>query len=205
MYAHAFRPKRKTKCELRTKNRSLPGVTLFLSSLLVLGSVAIVIAWLTLPAANWHSLYGSFQGLAFGGVMIWSIRIVGTYALQKEAMGFGDVTLMAMIGATLGWQATLVAFVCAIFVVILGLVAQVIIALMTRSQELPFGPYLCAGAAITIFWWHSLWPSFAEGVFRLGNLIWWILGASLVLMAVMLIGLQWIKNLTGLAGDDTEA
>ena len=204
MYAHAFRPKRKTKCELRTKNRSTPGVTLFLSGLLVLGSVAILLAWLFLPAVNWHSLYGSFQGLAFGGIMIWSIRIVGTFALQKEAMGFGDVTLMAMIGATLGWQATLIAFCCAMLVVILGLIAQVIVSILTGSQELPFGPYLCAGAALTIFFWHSLWPTFARGVFQLGGLIWWILGASLVLMAVMLLGLQWIKNLTSPIDDQVE-
>ena len=194
MYAHAFRPKRKTKCELRISNRSTPGVTLFLCGLSVVGSVTILLAWQFLPAANWHSLYGSFQGLAFGGAMIWSIRIVGTYALQKEAMGFGDVTLMAMIGATLGWQATLISFCCAMFVVILGLVVQLI---FTRDQELPFGPYLCAGAAIAIFWWHSLWPSAAEGVFQLGGVIWWILGASLILMAVMLLGLQWIKGLMG--------
>jgi len=201
MYAHAFRPKRKTKCAIRTKPRSTPGVTLFLCGLLALGSTAILLAWLFLPPTNWHSLYGSFQGLAFGGVMIWSIRIVGTAALQKEAMGFGDVTLMAMIGATLGWQATLVAFVCAMFVVILGLVALLIVMIIKGKQELPFGPYLCAGAALAIFYWHSLWPSFANGVFQLGGLIWWILGASLILMAVMLLGLQWLKNLTGPVGD----
>ena len=162
MYAHAFRPKRKTTCSIRTKNRSLPGVTLFLCSLLLIGSIAILLAWQFLPAVNWHSLYGAFQGLAFGGVLIWSIRIVGTFALQREAMGFGDVTLMAMIGAMLGWQATLVSFVCAMFVVILGVTIQLIV---TRSQELPFGPYLCAGAAIALFRWHALWSSTASGVF----------------------------------------
>ena len=201
MYAHAFRPKRKTKCEHRTKNRELPGVTLFLCTLLTLGSVAILLAWLFLPATHWHSLYGSFQGLAFGGAMIWSIRIVGTYAMQREAMGFGDVTLMAMIGATLGWQATLISFVFAILVVVIGVFIQLII---TRSSELPFGPYLCAGAAITIFGWYSAWPAAARAVFLHGNLIWFILGMSLVLMAVMLVGLQWIKGLLGFAGDELE-
>ena len=201
MYAHAFRPKRKTKCELRIKNRSLPGVTLFLCGMLLVGSVAILIAWQFLPATNWHSLYGSFQGLAFGGAMIWSIRIVGTYALGKEAMGFGDVTLMAMIGATLGWQATLISFCCAMCVVILGLIVQLII---TRDQELPFGPYLCAGAAIAIFRWHALWPSAARSVFQLGGFIWWVLAASLILMAVMLLSLQWLKSIVGI-GTEIEA
>ena len=194
MYAFAFQPKRKTACALRTKTRSLPGITLFLCLLFLVGTIAIVTAWLCLPDVNWQSLYGSLQGLAFGGALIWSIRIVGTAALQKEAMGFGDVTLMAMIGATLGWQATLVSFVCAIMVVMLGVIIQLII---TRNQQLPFGPYLCMGAAIALVRWHALWPASARGVFQLGNLIWWILGASLVLMAIMLFFLQAIKRLFG--------
>ncbi len=195
MYAFAFQAKRKTSCALRTKTRSLPGITLFLCLMLLGGTIAIVTAWLCLPDVNWQSLYGSLQGLAFGGALIWSIRIVGTAALQKEAMGFGDVTLMAMIGATLGWQATLVSFVCAIIVVMLGVIIQLIVA---RNQPLPFGPYLCMGAAIAIFRWHNLWPASARGVFQLGNLIWWILAASLVLMAIMLFFLQAIKRLFGL-------
>ena len=160
-----------------------------------------MLAWLFLPAVNWHSLYGSFQGLAFGGVMIWSIRIVGTFALQKEAMGFGDVTLMAMIGATLGWQATLVGFMCGMLVVMLGLVVQVVI---IRNQYLPFGPYLCAGAALALFRWHALWPPMANGVFQLGGLIWWILAVSLVLMFVILMCLQWIKGVFGLLDEPAE-
>ena len=195
MYAFAFQPKRKTVCPLRTRTRSLPGITLFLCLLLLLGTIAIVTTWLCLPAVNWQSLYGSLQGLAFGGALIWSIRIVGTFALQQEAMGFGDVTLMAMIGATLGWQATLVSFVCTITVVIIGVIIQLII---TRDPQIAFGPYLCMGAAITIFYWHALWPASARGVFQLGNLIWWILGASLALMAVMLLCLQALKGLFGL-------
>ena len=39
-----------------------------------------------------------------GGLIVWGGRIVATHALKMEAMGFGDVTLVAMIGAYLGWQ-----------------------------------------------------------------------------------------------------
>jgi len=155
MYAYAFQPKRKTACALRTKTRSLPGITLFLCLLFLVGTIAIVTAWLCLPDVNWQSLYGSLQGLAFGGALIWSIRIVGTAA---------------------------------------GVIIQLII---TRNQQLPFGPYLCMGAAIALVRWHALWPASARGVFQLGNLIWWILGASLVLMAIMLFFLQAIKRLFG--------
>lgn len=195
MYAHAFRPPRKTKCELRTRPRSMPGVTKFLVGLLVIGLIGISLAWYGLPPANWLSLYGSLVGLAFGGCLIWSIRIIGTYALQKEAMGFGDVTLMAMIGAFLGWQATLIAFVYAMVVVVLALVIQII---ATGNQALAFGPYLCAGAALTIFRWKITWPFANDSVFGLGDFVWWLLGASMILMALMLLGLQWVKGLLGI-------
>ena len=36
---------------------------------------------------------------------MWAVRLIGTAALRREAMGFGDVTLMMMIGTFLGWQA----------------------------------------------------------------------------------------------------
>jgi prepilin signal peptidase PulO-like enzyme (type II secretory pathway) len=201
MYAHAFRPARKTRCDIRIKPRTMPGVTKFLMTLLLIGMVSISLAWCFLSPIQWQSLYGSLVGLAFGGCMIWSIRIIGTYALQKEAMGFGDVTLMAMIGATLGWQATLIAFVYAMIVVVLALFVQII---ATGNQALAFGPYLCAGAALTIFRWSTTWPFAHRSVFALGDFVWWLLGGAMILMAVMLLGLQWIKSLLGIGTEEDE-
>ncbi len=193
-YAYAFRPKRKTKCDLRVRYRQTPNETKLLCGLLVVGSIGIALAWQFASPTAWHSLYGSLLGLAFGGAMIWSIRIIGTFAMQQEAMGFGDVTLMAMIGATLGWQATLLAFVWAIVVVVLFLIIQVMV---TGFQELAFGPYLCAGAVLLLFSWQWTWSGASEGVFQLGPVLLYILAGSLLLMAVMLIGLQWFKRLLG--------
>ena len=48
--------------------------------------------------------------MAVGAAVIWTIRFIASVILKREAMGFGDVTLMAMIGAFLGWQAVIIVF-----------------------------------------------------------------------------------------------
>ena len=191
MWAHAVRPKRKTVCPLRTVERKTPGVTLFLAGLLVVGLAAIAMAWQLLPEVNLISLYSAFVGMAFGGGLVWAIRIIGTVALQKEAMGFGDVTLHAMIGAFLGWQAALLVFVMAPFAALLVVLIQFIV---TRQSEIAFGPYLSAGALILLVTWKQMWPIVSEAVLRLGPILLMILAGALVLMALMLVTLSFIKG-----------
>jgi prepilin signal peptidase PulO-like enzyme (type II secretory pathway) len=193
MFAHAFQPKRKTKCELRIKTRSTPGATIFLCGLLVVGIAAIAAAWTFFDPAkeNLNSLYSAFLGMAFGGGLVWAIRIVGTLAMGQEAMGFGDVTLHAMIGAFLGWQAALLIFVMAPFAALLVVFLQFV---FTRQNVIAFGPYLSVGTVILLYFWNSIWPGAANGVFRLGPFLLVILVACLVLLAVMLGGLAWIKG-----------
>ena len=43
-------------------------------------------------------------GLLVGGAVIYAVRLLGWILFRKEGMGLGDVTLVAMIGAFLGWQ-----------------------------------------------------------------------------------------------------
>ena len=191
MVAHAIQPKRKTNCELRTRPRQTPMFTIFLATLLVIGSAGIILAWNILSAVNLESLFGSLVGLAFGGSLVWAVRIIGTMALRQEAMGFGDVTLMAMIGAFLGWQAALLVFVIAPFAALLIVLVQFI---LTRQNAIAFGPYLCAAAVILLFSWSRIWPSAAMGVFSLMPILIYILLGALVLMAAMLAMLQWIKS-----------
>ena len=71
-------------------------------------------------------------------------------------MGFGDVTLMGMIGAFLGWQAAVLTFFAGAFFGLAHAVWKLSIyvrkwmrgeKLSTADRELPFGPYLSMGAA----------------------------------------------------------
>jgi leader peptidase (prepilin peptidase)/N-methyltransferase len=71
--------------------------------------------------------------------------------LPREAMGMGDVKLMAAIGAFLGWQAVI--FSLMVSSVIGSLVGFGLIAARRRqwSSRLPYGPYIALAAAIWIF------------------------------------------------------
>jgi prepilin signal peptidase PulO-like enzyme (type II secretory pathway) len=161
----------------------------------VFGVMGVTTAWL-IGGENWRGLYTSLVGMAVGGGIVWAIRIVGTHALHTEAMGFGDVTLMAMIGAFLGWQAAALAFFIAPFTSVVIALSQFI---LTRRKELAFGPYLCFAALIVILAWRVIWPEWAYDFFRLG----WALPAGfsalLMLMFVMLMAWRFFKeNVLGL-------
>ena len=68
----------------------------------------------------------------------------GHRGLAARAMGFGDVTLMAMIGSFLGWQPCLVIFFLAPFA---GLAIGLFSLVLHRQSEIPYGPFLCLAAA----------------------------------------------------------
>ncbi|MGI9472459.1 MAG: prepilin peptidase [Rubripirellula sp.] len=155
-----------------------------------LGTVGIWMIW-SMGGTHWQGLLTALCGLAIGGGVIWSIRIVATWALQMEAMGFGDVTLMAMIGAFLGWQAALIAFFLSPFAAI---VIVLIRYLVTRDAYTPFGPYLCAGAMLTILFWDRVYNDWlANNLLLMGPILLWLPLAMLGLMGVMLFVWRLIK------------
>jgi prepilin signal peptidase PulO-like enzyme (type II secretory pathway) len=150
--------------------------------ILLAGSAGVVGVWARV-GTHWSSLLTSLVGMAFGGGLIWAVRVVGGGALGKEAMGFGDVTLMAMIGAFLGWQASLMIFFLAPFVAVVICLAQWI---LTRRRDIAFGPYLCVAAVIVVLYWSPIWELNAKRVFELGWLIPQIVGLCLILLACLL-------------------
>ncbi|HEX5472611.1 MAG TPA: A24 family peptidase, partial [Lacipirellulaceae bacterium] len=106
--------------------------------LFVTGTAAIICVW-TFGASSWAGLLTSLVGLVASGGIVWAVRIIGSAALGKEAMGFGDVTLMMMIGTFLGWQASLITFFVSPFA---ALVVGLIQFAMRRGDVIPFGPFL---------------------------------------------------------------
>ena len=143
---------------------------LFLTPM-VLGVVAG--AWLggTLSMAPpvWVQAVGtSMLGWVVGGGIVWAVRILGTLAFGREAMGLGDVHLMAAVGACLGWLIPLVAFFVAPFI---GLSWTLAAALASKARggsrrELPYGPHLAVATVLVLLaypavqaGWHQLMPA----------------------------------------------
>lgn len=92
----------------------------------------------------------SFIGLGVGGGGLWLISFLGKLVLRKDAMGLGDVKLIAAIGAVCGWQGVLFTIGAAS---VLGSVIGLII-IMGRNRKsgvpIPFGPFLAGGCYLYI-------------------------------------------------------
>jgi leader peptidase (prepilin peptidase) / N-methyltransferase len=70
----------------------------------------------------------------------------------REAMGLGDVKLIAAIGSFVGWQGILFTIAAASFFgATFGIVA-IVLGKRERSAKIPFGPYLALAAVIWLFW-----------------------------------------------------
>ncbi|MFM8434181.1 MAG: prepilin peptidase, partial [Planctomycetia bacterium] len=71
--------------------------------ILGIGLAALAAAW-WFGTVRFDAVQTALVGLGVSGGLVWAMRAGASQALGKEAMGLGDVTLMAMVGAWLGWQ-----------------------------------------------------------------------------------------------------
>lgn len=96
-----------------------------------------------------NALAGSFLGFLIGGAVIWAVRILGTLAIGREAMGLGDVHLLAAVGAVCGWIDPVLAFFAA---PLLALAATALTAITRKGVRaaLPFGPHLALASIAVI-------------------------------------------------------
>jgi len=96
-----------------------------------------------------HSLWCALVGMAAGAGVILAVGAIGRQVFRKEAMGFGDVKLMGLLGGFAGWGGVLSGFALAC---ILGSAVGIYRLIRHRSRYLPFGPYLVLGCLFTILW-----------------------------------------------------
>ena len=158
-------------CYMIPDSITLPGMLIGLLGATLIGEVQICHLWVDWSVAipqlrgpyipswydahrHWHGLAWSVAGLVTGAGLTWSARQISSLVLGQEAMGSGDVTLMAMIGSFLGWQAAILVFLVA---PLLGLTMGVFIRMVSGKTFLPYGPWLSIAAAVVLFTWGLLW------------------------------------------------
>jgi leader peptidase (prepilin peptidase)/N-methyltransferase len=94
---------------------------------------------------GWPVLADALLGAAVGFALLYAIAWAGEKVFRKEAMGGGDIKMMAMVGAFVGWNGALVTVFLG---ALLGTVIFVPIAWRT-GKLVPFGIFLALGAAVT--------------------------------------------------------
>jgi leader peptidase (prepilin peptidase) / N-methyltransferase len=128
-----------------------------------------------LSTSHWEGFKVGMIGLLVGGGLTQVIRVGGTIALRRgEAMGIGDVTLMAMIGSFLGWQAAVLTFFIGPFFGLAHSLWKLVVLIGKKwgnrkssraDHEIPFGPYLSMAALTMLLSWPWFWPGWGQARF----------------------------------------
>lgn len=109
----------------------------------------------------WHSLLLSVLGGLVGGGMIYVTGMIGDFVFKKESMGGGDVKLMAMIGALIGWKSVVFVFFLAPF---LALPMGLFLKFVKKEETLPYGPFLSLAAWIAFLWGNVIIQWYFNGL-----------------------------------------
>ena len=97
----------------------------------------------------------SVLGAATGFALLYAVGLVGGWVFKEEAMGGGDVKMMAMVGAFVGWKGVLLTvFTASAFG---SLVYVPLLLLHRRKRHVPFGVFLAMGAAVTFVFGPSIY------------------------------------------------
>ena len=118
----------------------------------VISLPGIAVGFLCSFAVPWLSWTDSLLGILAGGGSLYLVAVVYELLTRKEGMGGGDIKLLAMIGAFLGWKAILPIIFISSF---MGTLVGVPVMLLKKADgklAIPFGPFLAAAALFYLFW-----------------------------------------------------
>lgn len=113
---------------------------------------------------NIKPVFDSLLGIIIGGGIIYLTRYIFDLVYFKilkkppvqgetQSMGDGDIKLLAMIGAFLGWQKVMLTFFLAPF---LGITIGIINLIVKKDHIIPYGPFLSLAAVLSIFWANEI-------------------------------------------------
>jgi leader peptidase (prepilin peptidase)/N-methyltransferase len=119
----------------------------------VIGIAVLGVVKTLFELSNW---FDHAAGFVAGGLPLLAIALFCQFVLKKEAMGGGDIKLMAASGLLIGWKLTLFTLVAG---VVLGAAVCIILLAVKkagRKDMISFGPFLAAGAVCALFFGNEL-------------------------------------------------
>ena len=127
-------------------------------SISLIGIFAGIILSIIFPglqnAFTWGKAFlNSVSGALIGGGLIYLTGVLGQLAFKKESMGGGDVKLMAMLGAFLGWKMAVLIFFLAPF---FGAPVGIYVKFIKKEDIIPYGPYISLAGFVAMVWGHRI-------------------------------------------------
>jgi leader peptidase (prepilin peptidase)/N-methyltransferase len=101
---------------------------------------------------GWQGFLQAVIGAAAGFALLYVVGVGGKWMFKEEAMGGGDIKMMAMVGSFVGWKGVLLTIFSG---ALLG--TLIFVPLSLRKKRLvPFGVFLAVGAAVTFVWGDAI-------------------------------------------------
>ena len=101
---------------------------------------------------GWQGFLQAVIGAAVGFGLLYAVGEAGRWLFKEEAMGGGDVKMMAMVGSFVGWKGVLLTIFAG---ALLG--TLIFVPLSLRKKRLvPFGVFLAVGAAVAFVWGDAI-------------------------------------------------
>lgn len=126
-------------------------------------AVGVIVCFIPGGITPLESLYGVLAG----GGSLWVMGYLGSIILKKEAMGDGDVKMMAWFGALFGPAVMAGTIFLGSIVGIFIHYGQVLFYKKENNNPFPFGPALYAGLFIAFFWGEQVWQWYATTILNL--------------------------------------
>ncbi|ADQ14870.1 prepilin peptidase [Halanaerobium hydrogeniformans] len=111
----------------------------------------ILIGFISAIIFDYLSIFDSLLGIVIPALILLAVALI-----FKGGMGMGDVKLVAMLGAFLGYKYSLMSiFIGSLVGSVIGL-SLMGLGVIDRKDRIPFGPFICLGAVIMIFFGEQL-------------------------------------------------
>ena len=138
---------------------TLPGIPI---------GIACSLAAMFFPTTGFlvKDVFDSLIGVVLGGGILYLLDKITVLLIKKRGMGFGDVKLLAMLGAFMGWKGVVAIIILSSLIG--SIIGITVVFLQKRkgieeeAHYLPFGPYLVLGGLLYLFFGASLLTAYGQ-------------------------------------------